>query len=407
MVEPSASHRPNRAIVHIDADAFFVSCEVATNPSLRGKPVAVGGLRRGIVASASYEARRLGVYTPMPMYKAVKICPQLVVLPGSYPKYEAFSRKMFDLLRDLTPIVEEDSIDEGYGDLSGLRAMSPTAAAIRLRSSVRETLGLSVSVGLGTSKLVSSVASKLNKPDHFLEVVPGSERDFLSPLPASWLPGVGPKMEAELNAIGIKTISDIAASSPEILRSIVGSLSQRLVDFAIGIDDRPVVPDRPASQSYGKQETFGRDTGDKAEVRRVLRCMADDLMSRVRADAKMIRSVEVRVRRPDMSQSLRSESLPEPTDLETDVYEAIDNQLDRAWSRPGPLRLVGLKFSGVYERTHPRQGELDLQGPARRSRRILASVMDELRSRYGASSMLRGHQLRDPGDTPREPSVHH
>lgn len=384
-----------RAAVHLDADAFFVGCEVASEPRLRGRAVAVGGMKRGIIASASYEARRLGIYTPMPTARALKICPHLIVLPGDYEKYEHFSRLMFSLVHDYTPLVEVGSIDEGYGDLSGVTKWSPRTAAERLRRNIRDHLRLSVSQGLGTNKLVACVASKLRKPDNFLEVPAGTEREFLAPLEVKWLPGVGAKTERLFQAAGLHRIAQVAETTVESLELIAGSSAGQLRDFALGIDERPIVTGCEDAQSYGKQETFDEDTTDEEFVRRVLRGMADGLMARVRADGKMIRCVEVRLRYNDMEQSRRSESLDEPTDLETDVYGLIDRLMRRAWDRRVSLRLAGLKFSRVYDGGGWQQGALDLPGTGydRELRRGLARVMDEAKERYGKGSVMRAHQL--------------
>lgn len=386
-----------RAAVHLDADAFFVGCEVASEPRLRGKAVAVGGMKRGIIASASYEARRLGVYTPMPTARALKICPHLIVLPGDYEKYEHFSRLMFSLVHDYTPVVEVGSIDEGYGDLSGVTKWSPRTAAERLRQNIRDHLRLSVSQGLGANKLVASVASKLRKPDCFLEVPAGTEREFLAPLAVKWLPGIGSKTERVFQAAGLHRIAQVAEATPESLELIAGSAAGQLHGFALGLDERPISTERADALSYGKQETFDEDTTDEEFVRRVLRGMADHLMAKVRADGKTIRCVEVRLRYNDMEQSRRSESLDEPVDLETDVYGLIDRLARRAWDRRVSLRLVGLKFSRVYPAI-VRQTALDLPGTGydRETRRELARVMDEAKERYGSGSVVRAHQLPMP-----------
>jgi len=387
---------PQRVAVHLDADAFFVGCEVASEPRLRGKAVAVGGMKRGIIASASYEARRMGIYTPMPTARALKICPHLIVLPGDYEKYEHFSRLMFSLVHDYTPVVEVGSIDEGYGDLSGVTKWSPRTAAERLRKNIRDHLRLSVSQGLGTNKLVASVASKLRKPDNFLEVPAGTEREFLAPLEVKWLPGVGAKMERVFQAAGLHRIAQVAETMVESLELIAGSGAGQLREFALGIDERPIVTEREDAQSYGKQETFDEDTTDEEFVRRVLRGMADHLMAKVRADGKMIRCVEVRLRYNDMEQSRRSESLDEPTDLETDVYGLIDRLTRRAWDRRVSLRLVGLKLSRVYDGGGWHQAGLDLPGTGydKETRRVLSRVMDEAKIRYGSGAVVRAHQLK-------------
>jgi DNA polymerase-4 len=182
-----------RTIVHLDADAFFASVEQAADTRLRGKPIAVGGESRGIIASASYEARKFGVYTPMPTARARKLCPKLIVLPGDYERYEQFSNWMFGYAYDFTPDVERTSIDEGYFDLTANRKKSPVEIALTIRKAIGQSLKIIVSEGIGANKLVSQIASKLNKPAAFHAVPRGQEKQFLHPLPNRWLPGIGPK----------------------------------------------------------------------------------------------------------------------------------------------------------------------------------------------------------------------
>ena len=191
--------------MHLDADAFFASVEQATDARLRGKPIAVGGEKRGIVASASYEARKFGVYTPMPTSMARRLCPKLIVVPGDFAKYEFFSRLMFSYAYDFTPDVEIGSIDEGYFDLTGARKPGPDIAQT-IRRAIGQSLKLSVSEGVGPNKLISQIASKLQKPAAFEIVQPGTERNFLWPLANKWLPGIGPKTSNQLNAAGLARI---------------------------------------------------------------------------------------------------------------------------------------------------------------------------------------------------------
>src|SRR5512139_778811 len=206
---------PKRTIVHLDADAFFASVEQASDPRLRGKPIAVGGEKRGIIASASYEARRCGIYTPMPTALARRLCPKLILLPGDFEKYELFSRLMFSYAYDFTPEVEIGSIDEGYFDLTGVRK-PPVAIAETIRKAIRQSLKLPVSEGIASNKLVSQIASKLKKPQAFQFVPAGGESAFLSPLANKWLPGVGPKTARQLNAAGLAHIGQISRTPPEL-----------------------------------------------------------------------------------------------------------------------------------------------------------------------------------------------
>jgi DNA polymerase-4 len=230
-----------RTIVHLDADAFFAAVERASDPKLRGKPIAVGGEKRGIIASASYEARKFGVYTPMPTMRARKLCPKLIVLPGDFERYEQFSTWMFSCAYDYTPDVEQTSIDEGYFDLSASRK-SPVEIALTIRKAIGQRLKITVSEGIGTNKLVSAVASKLNKPAAFEEVSPGSETAFLHPLANKWLPGIGPKTSLRLNVAGLVLIGQIAATPLDMLGLLLGNQAASIRQFAHGIDERPLIP---------------------------------------------------------------------------------------------------------------------------------------------------------------------
>jgi error-prone DNA polymerase len=388
---------PDRRVVHLDADAFFASVEQASDPRLRGRPIAVGGEQRGIIASASYEARRFGVRTPMPSSQARKLCPRLIILPGDYEKYERFSQWMFSYAYDFTPDVEVTSIDEGYLDLTATRK-NPVTTARTLRDAIRQSLKITISEGIGTNKLVSQIASKLNKPAAFAEVPAGHETLFLHPLPNRWLPGIGPVASGRLNAAGLARIGQVAATPLELLEMLVGNAAPTLRQFALGRDDRPIIPLRPAAKSYGQQETFAQDQTDEPFIEATLRRMADHLMARVRADGKSIRTVTVKVRYNDMDEEQCSESLSEPTDLETDLYSRTGALLRRAWRRRVSLRLVSLRLSQVYEGAFRLELALDRASQQTDARRRLARVVDELRHSLGRDAVLRGHDflLRNP-----------
>jgi len=306
-----------RSIVHLDADAFFAAVEQAADPKLRGKPIAVGSEKRGIIASASYEARKFGVYTPMPTSRARKLCPKLIVLPGDFERYEQFSNWMFSYAFDFTPDVEQTSIDEGYFDLSGTR--KPAAEiALTIRKAIGQRLKITVSEGIGTNKLVSAVASKLGKPSAFYEVPPGQEAAFLHPLPNKWLPGVGPKTTIRLNAAGLAECRHVAVTPLAMLELLLGNQASTVRRYANGIDERPLVPMREPQRSFGHQETFATDLTDEEYIEAVLRRMADNLFATVREEGRSIRTLTVKVRYNDMGEDQVSESLREPTDLETD-----------------------------------------------------------------------------------------
>jgi DNA-directed DNA polymerase III PolC len=379
-------------VVHLDADAFFAAVEQAADPRLRGRPVAVGGERRGIIASASYEARRLGVYTPMPTARARRLCPRLIVLPGDFAKYEQFSRWMFSYAYDFTPEVEVCSIDEGYFDLSGVRRPAVEVAAT-IRDAIRQSLKISVSEGIGSNKLISQIASKLHKPAAFECVPPGQEIPFLHPLPNQWLPGIGPKTAERLNAAGLALIRQVAATPVELLSLLVGRAAPQVKQFAQGIDERPVVPASEPAKSYSHQRTFAQDQTDETFLAAVLRRMADDLFTQARADGHSVRTLTVKVRYNDMAEDQAGESLHEPTDLETDVYAHLSRLLQRAWHRRVSVRLVALKLSNLYQ-AFPRTAlPLDRASEQHEARRRLAGIVDRLRAERGYAVLLRGHDL--------------
>ena len=355
--------------------------------------MAVGGAKRGIVASASYEARKQGVYTPMPTAQARRVCPKLIVIPGDFSKYEHFSRMMFSYAYDFTPEVEVGSIDEGYVDLRSQRKKPAREIADTIRMAVAQSLKLSASFGIGSNKLVSQVASKLQKPGCFIEVPSGTERGFLAPLPNRWMPSIGPKVGTTLDAAGLKRVEQIAQTSPELLAYFVGGYAPQLWKFAHGIDDRPVIAEHADAKSYGEQETFGEDVTDKVFVLATLRGMADRLMAKVRADGKTARTATVKLRYNDFSESTRCRSLDEPTDIETDFYAAIAGLVEAAWERRVSLRLVSLKLSNIYGGVFRQELALTTATNTYQQKKGLVEAIDSLRSRYGKTAVMRGHDL--------------
>ena len=384
--------RPLPTIVHLDADAFFVSCELALRPDLRGTKCAVGGRERGIISSASYEARACGVFTPMPTQRALKVCPDLVLLPHTSGLYGKVSHRMFDLCETLTPLVQRNSIDEGYLDLGpcGFTSIPEIEAAVRrLQERIAAELQIPVSFGLATNKLVSQIASKLRKPRGFVTVPAGTEAAFLAPLPIGKLPGIGAKTEAELNARGLRLIGEIPARSESELQRLFGSGWAAMLAAAHGEDDRPVETESEDAKSYSQQETFGADIADPAEIERVLKGMIDHLLPKVRADGKRVRTMTVKVRYADFSQESHGRSLAEATDLEAPFYPLVAPLLRAAWTKRRPLRLVSVRFSNVED-----QGaQLEMFAQTDERRRRLAAVLDKMNA-DGRNPLVRhGHQL--------------
>ncbi|MCX8107725.1 MAG: PHP domain-containing protein, partial [Verrucomicrobiae bacterium] len=371
---------------------FFAAVEQAADVRLRGRPVVVGGERRGVVVSASYEARRFGIHPPMPTAHARKLCPRLIVLPGDFEKYERFSRWMFSYAYDFTPDVEICSLDEGYLDLSGVRR-SPVEVATIIRDTVRQSLKITVSEGIGNNKLVSQIASKLRKPAAFECVPAGHEAEFLHPLPNRWLPGVDQPMAERLNAAGLVLIRHIATVPTAWLALLVGRSAPQLKQFANGVDDRPVIPANVPAECYFLQHCFDQDQTNETYVIAVLRKMADTLFARVRADGRSARTITVRIRYNDQAEDQAGESLNEPTDLETDVYSRLDLLVRRAWRRRVGVRAISLKLSDLYRGFPGAAFPLDRADQKRHAQRKLAGVVDQLRAEHGPAVIMRGHDL--------------
>jgi len=384
---------PLPTIVHLDADAFFVSCELVLKPELRGTKCAVGGRERGIISSASYEARACGVYTPMPTARARKVCPDLILLPHTGGLYGKVSRQMFDLCETLTPVVQRNSIDEGYLDLGpcGLNAVTEIEARVRgLQARIWRELEIPVSMGIATNKLVAQIASKLRKPRGFVVVPAGAEAEFLAPLPLGKLPGIGGKTEAALaEKHGLRLVRDLLARNESELQAIFGDGWREVLASARGEDDRPVETEHEDAKSHSQQETFGEDIGDFAAIERVAKGMIDHLMPSIRQDGKRVRTMTVKVRYPDFTQESHGQSLEAATDLEAPFYPLVAPLLRAAWKKRRPLRLVSVRFSTVEESA----GQLEMFAQTDEKRRRLAGVLDKL-NRVGRDAVVRhGHQL--------------
>lgn len=386
-----------RCIIHFDADAFFASVEQAADPRLRGRAIVVGGEHRGIVASASYEARRLGIYTPMPVAAARKRCPRLIVVPPRFELYEQFSANIFGMAEELTPVIEKQSIDEAYMDLTGSRMClrkEPLELAEKLRRDVKDWLKVTISQGLARTKLLSQIVGKLHKPDALIVIPPREEEElaFLHPLPVKWLPGIGEVTSQRMASAGLTRIGQVAHMPLEWLSELLGSSARTLREFANNIDDRPVVAAKAEALSYSHQETFAADVMDAGHIEAVLRKLADRAFESVRADAKQVRTVTVKIRYTDMDEHQGQSSLREPTDVETDVYPLMSQLLSRLWDRRVRLRMVQVKLSNVYGA----QRQMDLFGVRERQRR-LSQTCERIRRRFGDRGVMREHDWRLEG----------
>ncbi|WP_433548639.1 DNA polymerase IV [Streptomyces sp. CA-294286] len=347
--------RSEPTVLHLDMDAFYAAAEQAAKPSLRGKPVVVGGLGpRGVVATASYEARRYGVHSAMPMAQARRLAPHAAYLMPRFTLYRAVSDQVMELLGRLSPLVEPLSLDEAFVDLeaggSADDAESARAVGERLRKDIRAITGLSASVGLAGSKMLAKIASERAKPDGLIVIEPGTERELLAPEPVRILPGVGPATGDHLRRAGMTTVADLAsAGEDELVRLLGKAHGVSLYRMARGIDDRPVVAERDA-KSVSVEDTFDMDLHDRARVRSEVERLAERCVQRLRGAGRSGRTVVLKVRRFDFSTLTRSETLRGPTDDPAVVREAAARLLEGV-DTTGGVRLLGVGVTGLADFT--------------------------------------------------------
>ena len=333
-------------ILHVDMDAFFVSVELLKRPDLRGKPVLVGGTAgRGVVAAASYEARRFGVNSAMPMSIALQRCPNAVVLRGDYSQYSAYSKRVMTIFEEITPLVEPLSIDEAFLDVSGARRLhgSPAEIAWTIRERVQAETGLTCSIGVAATKYVAKVASSRAKPDGMLVVPAADTVAFLHPLPVSALWGVGRVTEESLLRLGLRTVGDVASMPHDALERAVGpSLASRLERLANGIDPRDVHTTR-VEKSIGHENTFGYDLTDPEDIRRELLRLSDNVAVRLRKAGLVGRTVVLKLRYGDFRTVTRSRTLGEPTDVARRIYDEASDALAELIGDGQRVRLIGVR----------------------------------------------------------------
>ncbi len=395
----------DRTILHLDLDAFYASVEQLDDPSLRGRPVIVGGTaRRGVVCAASYEARKFGVRSAMPTARARRLCPDGVFLPPRFERYGGLSEHVFGIYRRFTPLVEPLALDEAFLDVTHSRTLhgSGRVIAVSIKRAVREECGLAVSAGIAEVKLAAKIACDLGKPDGLVEVPPGGVGAFLGPLPVSRLWGVGAVTEAALRRIGVQTIGDLQRMPEAALAPAVGASHARdLRALALGEDPREVVPDEEA-RSVGAEETFEEDTTDRAALEREILGQAVRVGRRLRAAGLEGRVVTLKVKYGDFSQITRRVTLDSPTDDDRLLYDAARAQLDRV-DLTRPVRLTGISVSDFA--TPSEQGQLGLfpapaQVPAQPEaarRQALNTALDAIAGRFGDGAVVRA----DLADRPR------
>ena len=377
----------HRKILHVDMDAFFVSVEELQNPSLQGKPVVVGGNPegRGVVAAASYAARKYGVHSALPLRTAKKLCPQALFLPARHELYSEYSQRLHRMFSDFSPLVEMVSVDEAYLDLTGCERLygSGLRAADQLIRHVREETGLPCSIGAATSKLVSKIASTQAKPQGLLTILPGYEKQFLRPLPIRALPGVGKVTEPELHALGIRTIGDLQKWKRNTLISRFGKFGEWLAVKAEGRDTGAYeYSETPKSISH--ETTFDEDVADIETLERTLSYLAQRVARRLRDHGLFTRTVGMKLRYANFETLTRSRTLPRATNLDSILFETAWELFEAARSMKSKIRLLGVHAGQLTG--HPRQMNL-IEGHREEKLERALDAADRLRDRYGFESV--------------------
>jgi DNA polymerase IV len=380
-----------RAILHVDMDAFYASVEQRDDPRLQGKPVAVGGAaRRGVVCAASYEARPFGVRSAMPMARALRLCPGLIVVPPDFSKYTSVSDQVFEVFHAFTPEVEGLSLDEAFLDVTRSRSLlgTPLEQARAIKRRIREETRLTASVGISEVKFAAKIASDLCKPDGLLEVPRGQVRDFLAPLPAAKLWGVGPRTDELLKACGLRKIGDVASADAGFLQARLGSIGPWLHDLANGIDDRDVEPDT-AAKSVGAEETFDYDL-EGEELLPFIHEQALRVGARLRRAKLRARTVHLKVKYADFRTVTRQETMALPTDDGTEIYRVATRLLEKVESRP--IRLTGVHAGDFGGEAAPQLGLFDqIRSSAqaqRKKRDRLNQSLDAIAAKFGDAAVV-------------------
>jgi DNA polymerase-4 len=393
------------SILHVDMDAFFVSVELLERPELSGKPVVVGGRpdQRGVVSAASYEARKYGIHSAMPLRTAGRLCPHAIFLDGHHEKYGEWSDRVATILGQFSPIVEMVSIDEAYLDLAGTERLHgpPLAAADKLLRTITRTTNLPCSGGLATTRLVAKVASDQAKPRGLVWVAPGREERFLAPLPVRKIPGIGEVTERALRALGIETVEQIAAVPQEKLESIFGQWGTALYRKARGGDSYEFVIDaEPKSISHN--HTFGEDTSDVEALAALLSHLSQKACKRLREAGLAARTLTLTIRYAGFETHTRSKTLAEATRLDSDIFAVFQELFRTHRDVKRKVRLLGVSLSGF---THGNE-QLDLLEAERRAKlEKLTGAADRLRDRFGFGKVQFGGSLRrDDPEHKREDS---
>ncbi len=379
--------------MHIDLDAFFVSVEQALDPGLKGKPVIVGGdpERRGVVSSASYEARGFGIHAGMPSSRARRLCPQAIFVHSKFSRYQDASARFMEILAGFSPYIEPLSLDEAYLDITGFEEAygSPRNMALAIKKRASTELNITASAGIATCKVIAKIASDLCKPDGLLEIETGKEQEFLNPLPVAKLPGVGPRTEQALKQMDVKTIGDLASLPLAVVKGHFGKFGVELHHYANAIDNRRVEA-RGESLSISKQITFARDTLDLHFLEANLHRMCEEVGAELRFRDKQASCVTLRLRYADFRTITRQSPLKPATNSSQVIFTVASQVLNKVLARKGKqVRLIGVRVSGLS----CKKKQLTLFDPETRKLESLDKAIDQIRRKYGRSSIRTGRGL--------------
>ena len=381
-----------RTIFHVDMDAFFVSVEELYDPSLKGKPVVVGGQRdeRGVVSAASYAARKFGVHSAMPLRTAARLCPQAIFVNGHPDRYREYSIRVHEVLGKFSPLVEMASVDEAYLDMTGTGRLHgpPLRSADRLHDEMKSSTKLNCSIGIGTSRLIAKVSSAKAKPNGVLWILPGQEAKFLAPLNVADIPGVGKVMEQKLHAMNIQRVGDLAALEESDLERRFGKWGLALAGKSRGEDAGgwfdSEVGEHSDPKSISHEHTFNEDTADVARLESTLMRLSEMVGRRLREGGYFARTLQLKLRYSDFTTRTRAHSLDQPTQTDREIFETIRRLFHSNWKKGSPIRLLGVQTSNFEDRAE----QLDLLDPTRDDRwQKVQSAADHLRDKFGESAI--------------------
>ena len=383
-----------KAIIHLDMDAFYAAVEVLDDPALRGEPVIVGGSKeRGVVSSASYEARKFGVHSAQPIATALRLCPHGVFLPVRMWRYQEISQQIFRIFQRFSPLVEPLSLDEAFLDVTGSTRLfgPPEEIARKIKEQVLEETGLTVSAGVAPSKFVAKIASDMQKPDGLTVVLEGKVKEFLEPLPIEKLWGVGKETRKILAHLGVKTIGDLGLLSPKLLVRKLGKQGLHLSLLAKGIDQREVEPEREV-KSIGHEDTYPVDISDPGEARKQLLSLANRVAKRLRGYGLVGKTVTLKVKYYDFVQITRSITLGEPTDDSKEIFQTCCNLLGKTEVGRRRVRLFGISLSQLSDSDQAKQLVLfAVEKPDKRRR--LNKALDTISEKFGEGAIVPGTLL--------------